>query len=409
MRDKTSAPSGQSVRREAAEELAGQRVSQARTKLVLGKDARSAFFAVLALRLQVMVRWDIDTFATDGENLFVNPDFAASLEPAEVEGVLCHEVMHCALGHHARRRDRDPRRWNVACDLAVNPLLVEAGFSLPGSRLLPGMGAYTSLPTGRSAEEYYALLPDQDAGEDQSRGEEGMGGPLGDPGGCGSVREPGAGTAAEQKMSSARWQVGVAQAEEMARQRGALPSGLDRSVATILRPAVAWEDVLREFVTRTARSDYHWSPPNRRFAYAGLYLPRLSGESLGDVVLAVDTSGSIGQELLDRFAAEAQGILDAYDVAMHVVYHDAAVQHVQTWRSTDGPLVLEPKGGGGTSHVPVFDWITEQGLEPTCVVCLTDLYTEFPDRQPPAPVLWAVTGSSRIIPPFGERVAIGPP
>jgi predicted metal-dependent peptidase len=198
----------------------------------------------------------------------------------------------------------------------------------------------------------------------------------------------------------------VAQAEGLARRRGELPGGLDRSVASVLRPAVPWEDALREFVTRTAQADYRWSPPNRRFAHAALYLPRLSGEALGDVVLAVDTSGSIGQELLDRFAAEAQGILDAYDVTLHVVYHDAAVQQVQTWRSTDGPLVLEPKGGGGTSHVPVFDWIAREGLEPACVVCLTDLYTEFPSAAPVIPVLWIVVGHNTLFPPFGRRVSI---
>jgi predicted metal-dependent peptidase len=371
---------------------------------VLGKDARSAFFAVLALRLQEAARWDVDTFATDGENLFVNPDFAASLAQSEVEGVVCHEILHCALGHHARRGVRDPQRWNVACDLAVNPLLVEAGFTLPASRLLPGEGAYAALPVGRGAEEYYSLLPDGGGGSVGVGGGNAKEGPRRDPGGCGSVREPGNGTAVERRDSSSRWQVALAEAEQLAHRRGALPGGLDRSVVSVLRPAVPWEDVLREFITRTAQSDYRWSPPNRRFVYAGLYLPRLSGEALGDVVLAVDTSGSIGQQLLDRFAAEAQGILDAYNVTLHIVYHDAAVQHVRAWRSTDGPLVLEPKGGGGTSHVPVFDWIDAEELEPACVVCLTDLHTEFPSAPPAFPVIWVAVCDTTRQPPFGECV-----
>jgi predicted metal-dependent peptidase len=397
----------QAVRRQAEEESAGQRVSQARTKLVLGKDARSAFFAVLALRMKVAMRWDVETFATDGEDLFVNPRFAASLTAAEVEGVLCHEVLHCALGHHVRRGSRDRQRWNVACDLAVNPLLLEAGFTLPASRLLPNEGEYAGLPTGRSAEEYYTLLPNPGARQDERGCEAATGGRGGDPGGCGSVLEPGTGTVAEQKESAARWQVAVAQAELLAQQRGKLPGALDRVVTSVLQPAVAWQDVLREFVTQTAHNDYRWSPPNRRFAHIGLYLPQLSGETLGDVVLAIDTSGSIGQELLDRFGAETQSILDAYDVTLHVVYHDAAVQHVQQWRSSDGPLTLEPKGGGGTSHVPVFEWIATEGVEPSCVVCLTDLYTEFPRVSPSTPVLWAVVGTTSIVPPFGERLYVG--
>jgi predicted metal-dependent peptidase len=403
MQDQSFGRLEQAVRHQAEEESAGRRVSQARTKLVLGKDARSAFFAVLALRMRVAMRWDVETFATDGEDLFVNPRFAGSLTAAEVEGVLCHEVLHCALGHHVRRGSRDPQRWNVACDLAVNPLLLKAGFTLPATRLLPGEGEYAGLPVDRSAEEYYALLPNQGTRNDEKGGGEATGG---DPGGCGSVLEPGTGSAAEQKESAARWQVAVAQAERLAQQRGQLSGALDRVVRSVLQPAVAWQDVLGEFVTQTVDNDYRWSPPNRRFAHIGLYLPQLSGEALGDVVLAVDTSGSIGQELLDRFAAETQGILDAYDVTLHVVYHDAAVQHVQQWRSTDGPLTLEPKGGGGTSHVPVFEWIANEGVEPACVVCLTDLYTEFPSATSSLPVLWAVVGGSTVQPPFGQCVSI---
>ena len=82
----------------------------------------------------------------------------------------------------------------------------------------------------------------------------------------------------------------------------------------------------------------------------GLYLPGLHSEELGDVVLAVDTSGSIDEQMLGLFAAEANAVLGAYDCTVTVLYHDTEVQKVQTWRSADGPLVLEPVGGGGTSH-----------------------------------------------------------
>src|SRR5262249_26279204 len=140
--------------------------------------------------------------------------------------------------------------------------------------------------------------------------------------------------------------------------------------------------------------------------YAGLYLPGLRSEELGDVVLAVDTSGSIGPDLLQRFASEAQGILEAFACNLTIVYHDAAIQHVQQWQSWDGPLVLEAKGGGGTDHRPVFEWIEQQGLEPVCLVCLTDLYSEFPPAPPSYPVLWATVGSGQQQAPFGQKVEV---
>jgi predicted metal-dependent peptidase len=141
--------------------------------------------------------------------------------------------------------------------------------------------------------------------------------------------------------------------------------------------------------------------------HAGLYLPGLRSEELGDVVLAVDTSGSIGKEELNRFASEAQGILDAYDCELTILYHDAEIQGIDHWTPAEGPLVLSPKGGGGTDHRPVFDWLSQQGMAPSCLICLTDLDSIFPETAPPFPVLWAVTGP-RNNPPFGLCVQVTP-
>jgi predicted metal-dependent peptidase len=403
----------EAVARQAAQEKAIQALAAARCRLVLGRDARSAFFATLALRLLPQVDWSIDTMATDGRHLFYSPAFVNGLIPDELVGVLAHEVMHNALAHHARRGHREPKRWNIAADLAVNPLLVEAGFTLPATRLFPGEGKYAQLPPGKAAEEYYGLLPD-DAPRGGPQGEQGQGDPAEgegaaeqDPGGCGAVRVPGAGSPAEVRQSQAEWEVAVAQAHQVAKQRGTLPAGLARLVEQVLHPKVDWREVLREFVASHARNDFSWSQPNRRFVHLGLYLPGLRSEELGEVVLAVDTSGSIGPEDLARFAAETQAILESFDCSLTVLYHDTEVQNVQRWRSGDGPLVLEPVGGGGTSHVCVFHWLAQQPDEPTCVICLTDLDTEFPDAEPAVPVLWAVVVGNTDPVPFGLRVDLG--
>ncbi len=406
--------------RQDAENKAAAVISAARSRLVLSKDASSAFFAALALRLDAAPAWDVPTLATDGERLVFNPEYALLLSEREVVGVVAHEVMHCALGHHARRGMRDSQRWNIACDLAVNPVLLRAGFDLPRGRLLPGEGEFVGWPTGLSAEDYYARLPDKGGQSSEESGDGGSAGsstgdgaassnPGDDPGGCGSVRDAGDGSPAQQQASEARWQVAVAHAARMAEARGKgdLPAGLARSVEEILQPSVPWREILRAFLTRASRNDYRWNRPNRRFIGRRLYLPSLAGDSLGEVVVAVDTSGSIGQEELDRFAAEVQGILDAYEVHLTVLYHDTDVTEVEEWSPADGPIKLRPLGGGGTSHRGVFTWLDEHGLDPTCVVCLTDLYTTFPEAPPTSPVLWAVVGSCLTPPPFGQRLSVG--
>jgi predicted metal-dependent peptidase len=413
----------EAVARQSAQEEALKALVQARCQLILGKDARSAFFATLALRLVPEVDWSAQTMSTDGRKLFLNPGFVQGLSAQELLGVVAHEVLHNALNHHARRGHRDQRRWNIACDLAVNPLLLQAAFTLPASRLLPGEGKYQGLPSGASAEEYYELLPHSDAGkqgndpggnnpqqeEDQDSQDEQddqRQQPDNDPGRCGGVRDPGDGSPASVRESEAEWEVAVAQAHQMAKQRGEMPGGLSRLVEEVLQPRVDWRDVLRHFLSQHARNDFSWSHPNRRFLHQGLYLPGLRSEELGEVVLAVDTSGSIGQGELSRFAAEAQAILESFEVSLTILYHDAVVLKEQHWRSGDGPLALEPVGGGGTSHTCVFEHIESLDEQPVCVICLTDLYTDFPLNPPPVPTLWAVTGGNQSQPPFGLRVEI---
>jgi predicted metal-dependent peptidase len=257
-----------------------------------------------------------------------------------------------------------------------------------------------------SGQQQQGDVPDQGEQEGESDQEGQCQQPDNDPGRCGGVRDPGDGSPASKSQSEAEWRVAVAQAHQVAKQRGNLPGGLARLVEEVLQPKVDWRDVLREFLSQHAKNDFSWSHPNRRLIHQGIYLPGLRSEELGEVVLAVDTSGSIGQKELSRFAAEAQGILESFDCSLVILYHDAEVLKVQRWRSGDGPLTLEPVGGGGTSHVCVFEHVERLPEQPVCVVCLTDIYTCFPDVPPAIPTLWAVVGSNTATPPFGLRVDV---
>jgi predicted metal-dependent peptidase len=126
---------------------------------------------------------------------------------------------------------------------------------------------------------------------------------------------------------------------------------------------------------------------------------------MGEIVIAVDTSGSIGKRELEQFAGEISAISEeTQPEAIHVVYCDAAVQSAQEFRASE-PVRLEPKGGGGTDFRPTFEWVTENDVAPVCLIYLTDLCCDsFPD-PPEYPVLWVT--DSRTTAPFGETVRIG--
>jgi predicted metal-dependent peptidase len=135
-----------------------------------------------------------------------------------------------------------------------------------------------------------------------------------------------------------------------------------------------------------------------------LYLPSVHRSGIGTVVIAVDTSGSIGRKELEQFAAEISAISDeAKPEAIYVVYCDAAVQSVQEFGSSE-PVRLEPKGGGGTDFRPAFEWVESNGITPACLIYLTDLCCDSYPEPPQYPVLW-VTDSRRIA-PFAETVRI---
>src|SRR5208337_736311 len=108
------------------------RIQKARTALLLDHP----FFGSLLFRLKGSENRSIATMATDGVSLYFNPGFVDTLNSATLAGVLAHEVMHPALQHHVRRSGRDPKRWNEACDYAINPLLLDAGLRLPDGVLV---------------------------------------------------------------------------------------------------------------------------------------------------------------------------------------------------------------------------------------------------------------------------------
>ena len=127
---------------------------------------------------------------------------------------------------------------------------------------------------------------------------------------------------------------------------------------------------------------------------------------IGELVVAVDCSGSIGQDELDQFAAEVLTIKeDSNPSCIHVVYFDHEVSHYEKF-TRDDELHIEPHGGGGTAFSPVFDYIEEHGIDPIACVFLTDLYCDDYGDEPSYPVLWIAIDKDKTDAPFGEVVVM---
>lgn len=222
---------------------------------------------------------------------------------------------------------------------------------------------------------------------------------------CGDVESPQGGNGSTDAEQQNDWQVAVAQAAQAARMAGKLPAHLEKFLGDLQRPTVDWKALLRRFVQDAAKNDYNWRQPNRRFIAAGLYLPRLYSEELGPIVIAQDTSGSMWSDRdLRLCASELRSIIEDCQPSQTVLYYaDAAIAASRVFERGE-PFEFAPKGGGGTSFVPVFEEVAKSGLEPLCLIYFTDLQGTFPSEPPPYPVIWLTVDKGTA--PFGEILEI---
>lgn len=366
------------------------KLAKAKTALIL----EHPFVGTIALNMPFEFDENIPTAATNGKRIKFNPEFVDSLTDEEVKFLVAHECFHPMLEHNFRRGDRAPRKWNMAADYVINKLLTDEGIGrMPKVGLLDA-NIYNA--GHGTSEGIYNILPDQPEGGGSGAGE--PGGPLDD---C----EDGDGSPAEQQQQQAEWKVKVAQAAQAAKMMGKMSANMQRLVNEVLQPKVDWRDVLQRFLVKARNDSRSFARFNRRFIAQGMYLPSVSGEAMGEVLFAVDCSGSIDQHTINQFAAEITKVKeDLMPERIHVMYFDSEVSHVESYEPHDD-LDIKPHGGGGTDFAPVFAKIIELGINPVAIVFLTDLCCNSFGDQPDAPVLWVTTDAGKA--PFGEIVEMG--
>jgi predicted metal-dependent peptidase len=360
------------------------KVIRARANLILDHP----FFGSLALRLNVEEDTKVKTLCVNSKVIRYNPDFINSLRHPVIVTWVAHEVMHPALDHLGRTNGRDHKRWNYACDYAINDLLAnsksgQAEFERPSSWL------YDPKYHGMTAEQIYDLLPpfnddDDDADDDYLD------------------IEPDDRPFDEQLQSQQDWKVALAQAANSARVAGSIPEGMERYVEESLTPKIDWAAQLQAFMQSVNNSDYSWARLNRALCAMGVYAPSLHSYGMGDLVIAMDTSISIYDLILGKFKTE---VISAINMTApertHVIYCDAEVNHVDVFEK-HSTVDIQPRGGGGTRFKPVFDYVRENNINPACLIYFTDLEgnTNFPD--PGFPVLWCCV--TERIAPWGTTI-----
>lgn len=406
------------------------KLQAARTRLILDRP----FVGALLLHLPARPSRHCASIGTDGRAIYFDPGYVDGLTLRQTQFMLAHQVMHCALGHFVRRGHRTRGRWDIACDLVVNQLLVDDGLEAPPGALIE------SRYRGLSAEEIYPMIEvgagqatldvhlfdhagngagvrgERDVHEDRPRSERVVDFDAtfaasddedwsdAAPHRRRSEGAPADESASDRESLAQQWQLRLATAAQQAERGGRLGTSWHRVLGRLLQPTLPWHALLARHVLSRAHHDYSFQKPSRREGAA--ILPRLDSMQM-ELFVVLDVSGSVSETQLAAFATELESIKGQIRarVTLHVCDERLAPEGpwiFEAWEPVTLPMTL--RGGAGTDFRPAFEWIRESMQRPDLLIYFTDGEGEFPPAAPPFPVLWLVKGPASV--PWGERIQL---
>jgi predicted metal-dependent peptidase len=371
----------------------------------------------------------IETAATDGCNILVNPDWFFALRLEERAFVLGHEIVHnvfgdVELGHRWRSAGKvvlkagktlpfDEEVMQLAADFRINDLLVTSKLGkMPrkakedGKEVQVGCWDTKIATAADSIYDVYAKLYKQ---KKQNGGKLGIHG-------FDKLLAPGKSmgknpqTAANARNNQ-QWAIEMAVARDLQKRAQGTAAGiLGRMFEDMLDPKIPWTEHIRTlFARKLGQGNYDWRRPDRRFLMQDIHMPSRRGASAGWLAIWGDTSGSISADDFKTYMGEFSGIIDEVNPRRLTVYWcDSRIHQVDEVAEPGDLEHLRAKGvkdgGGGTSMIPVLEELAKEYEQPEALICFTDGYVSFPRVQPAYPIIWASITDVQY--PFGDVVRL---
>ena len=361
---------------------------------------------------------DIPTACTNGLDIKYGRDFIDSLTDAEVRFVILHEAFHKMFRHliiWAHLNKKNSILANIACDFNINGVISDIC-----KAILKRTGQiFATMPKGCLYDERFREGDDwMNSGKIFSILEQELEGGDGGNGGDGGGGEP----LDEHDWDGAE-ELTKDEQEELSRQvdeairQGALVAGKafgggNRLFEELLTPQINWREVLQEFIQSTCKGrDFStWKRPSRRHLAAGVYMPTSISERVDELVIAVDTSGSIGQSTLTAFLSEVKGICDTVKPEkVRLLYWGTRVEREESYDQTNIDSLIKstkPLHGGGTDAACVPQHMKEHDIKPQAAVILTDGYVFGDWGTWDCPTLWCIIDNKNARPTVGKTVHI---
>ena len=390
-----------------------EKLTTARVGLLL----KAPFFGNMATRMQLKDSSDwCPTAATNGRDFYYNKDFVSKLSVKKLEFLFGHEILHCVLDHFGRAGSRDRQLCNIAQDFAVNQILVDERV---GEKITEVQICLDSKYRGMAWEEIYddlyekaekISLPElmKQLGDllDEHINEDGQGDGKGDK----SDKEgKGPGGMSKEEAQKIRDEIKEAMIQSAAAAgAGKVPAGIQRLIKDLTEPKMNWRQIVRQEIQSIVRNDYSFVRPSRKGWQTGAILPGMIPDTTIDVAIAIDMSGSIGDEDATTFLSEVKGIMDQYeDFKITLFCFDTEIYNPQVITQDNAMDLLdyEPQGGGGTDFEACFNFMKEQGIEPKKFIMFTDGWPcgSWGDESY-CDTLFIVKGNTSAEAPFGQTV-----
>ncbi len=362
-----------------------QKISQAKARLLVNYP----YFGTVASKIELIQNNDIASFKSDGKKVEYNGDFFEKLNLNEVEFILANGAMHASLSHEQRKNGRSGWLWQMATDFAVNDMLVENGLEMPEGT------QYRKRFCGMYAEEIYAELKD-DILRDELEYEADNFDDV-------QTESQDKNMPQERSMEAQLFEEFTKSVLETEEKKGELPLSMERFFNLRKSSKIDWRNELKVAIDRFHKDDYILIPPNKKFLYLGIYLPS-SVSNKFQLVIAVDSSGSVNEKLLGEFLGEVEFLMSSVqNFQIDLLTCDDKIRSHQVFYSGD-KLEADLKGGGATNFRPVFEFVEQELKDTKLLLYFTDLEGIFPKEVPNYDVKW-VTPKEQIV-PFGEIIIL---
>ncbi len=360
--------------------------------------AKHPYFGMLASRLKHVENSQIDSFASNGEKFIYNPLYIEQRGMDELFFILTNCVMHHILSHSQRKLDRKGYLWQLATDFAINSMLKKNKFKIPEG------ANFNNDFRNMYAEEIYEVLKEQikeqsgkDSFDDARLLDSFIKNNKGDSSIFKNIKNM-------DKNVADQWDYAANLAKERAVKRSMAPLGMERFAKKIKTNNIDWKFELYNAINRHMRNNYAFMPPNKKHIYRGVALPSLASDTLS-LIVAIDTSGSIKEDILGAFIGEFKSIMQNFpSVSIELLIADAKVHSHHSFIGGD-EMDFPLKGGGGTDYRPVFEYVDANLPMSSMLLYFTDGEGIFPRIPPPYEVIWALSQKKNKI-PFGRPLLI---